>query len=63
MALTPRYTSQMPFVGTPEQRACVDAEADERSISVSQVIRDAIDARYGLVDGRHPATEPATVPY
>ncbi len=55
--LTARYTEQIPpFVGTPTQRQCVDEEAAQRGVSAATVLREALDARYGLVDGRRPET-------
>lgn len=38
-----QYTEQMPFVGTPAQRAFVDSEAKREKISRAEVIRRALN--------------------
>jgi hypothetical protein len=58
MAVEATLTEQMPFVGTTTQRALVDLEAKRGKRSVASVIRDAIDQRYGLVNGMLPEGDP-----
>lgn len=56
MARLARLTAQLPpSKATPEQRACLDREADERHVDLAQIIREMVDARYGLSDGERPA--------
>lgn len=50
MALEARYTEQMPFVGTKTQRRKI-AEAAAGGRSMADVIREAVDKHFGLVDG------------
>ncbi len=58
MARQARLTAQLPpAMGTPTQRECLDREADERRVDLAQVIREALDQRYGLVDGELPVEE------
>jgi hypothetical protein len=54
MAIQQKYDQQFPFVGTLTQRQHVERESQRRKISLAEVIRDALDARYGLVDGEVP---------
>ena len=54
MAIEPRYTEQMPFVGTPTQREKIRAEADRRRTSLAEVVRRCVDKYFGLVDGEEP---------
>lgn len=54
MAVEQKYTEQFPFVGTRTQRDRVEAEAAKRRTSLAEIIRDALDVRYGLVDGEVP---------
>jgi hypothetical protein len=57
MARKARLTAQCPpWKGTPTQRAHLDAEAERRSVDLAQIMREAVDARYGLVDGEEPPT-------
>lgn len=54
MAIVAKYAEQLPFVATTTQRDRVKAEAEKRRVSLAEVIRWAVDARYGLVDGEEP---------
>lgn len=51
-----RYTEQMPFVGTPEQKRQIEEEAErlsqryERKVSRAEVIRLAIDRYFASAD-------------
>jgi hypothetical protein len=54
MAVEQKYDKQFPFVGTATQRERIEAEAAKRRTSLAEVIRDAVDARYGLIDGEVP---------
>lgn len=38
-----RYTAQMPFVGTPEQRAFIDEQAKADGVSRAEILRRALD--------------------
>jgi len=58
MAVEAKLTKQMPFVGTPTLRALVDKESKSSKISRASIIRDALDKRYGLVDGEYPPGDP-----
>lgn len=57
MAIKQRYTRQMPFVSTETQWAEVNRRATDQDTSMADVIRDAIDAYFGLVDGGYPTPE------
>lgn len=58
MARKARLTAQCPpWKVTPTQRARLDAEADERSVDLAQIMREMTDARYGLVDGEVPTPQ------
>jgi hypothetical protein len=50
MAKQPRFTEQMPFVGTKTQRLLIDNAAYADNISRADVIREAINAHFGLND-------------
>ena len=52
-----KYTHQMPFVCTGDQRSAVEEYARERKISRAAAIRDAIDRFFGLKDGENPERE------
>lgn len=54
MAVEAKLTEQMPFVGTKTQAEVIGKEASRRGISKAQVVREAIDAQYGLVGGERP---------
>lgn len=54
MAIEPRYTEQMPFVGTPTQRLRIEQEATKRRTSLADVVRRAVDGYFGLVNGEEP---------
>jgi len=41
-------------VGTTTQRARMTEEGDRRGVSLAEIVREAIDDRYGLVDGEEP---------
>lgn len=57
MARQARYTQTLgPTKLTPDQDAKLDEEAEERGVSLAEVVRDALDARYGLVAGKVPAS-------
>jgi len=49
-----RYERQMAFVGTTTQYSVMHAEATKRRMSLAAILREAIDARYGLSAGEHP---------
>lgn len=54
MAIEPRYTEQMPFVGTPTQRRKIEDEASKRRTSLADVVRRCVDRYFGLVNGEEP---------
>lgn len=55
MAIEARFTEQMPFVGTPTQKAILEQQAKRPGWSRAAVIREAFDAFYGLENGELPA--------
>lgn len=58
MAYEAVFTEQMPFVGSPTQRACVDRAAKKRKVSRAAVIREALDNQFNLVNGQYPEDDP-----
>jgi predicted DNA-binding protein len=59
MAVEARYTEQFPVVCTPATKEALENEAKQSRRSMAAIVREAIDNRYGLVDGEVP---PAGVP-
>lgn len=57
MAIKHKYPVQFAFVGTEDQRKRLEAEAERTDVSLAHVVRLAVDARYGLVDGKDPNRE------
>lgn len=58
MARTARLTETLgPMKTTPTQAERVRRESEERNLSLADVVRAAIDGRYGLTNG-----EPDSVP-
>lgn len=51
MAVEARYTEQFPVVCTPTQKAAILEESQREHVSMAEVVRTAIDDRYGLSDG------------
>ncbi len=55
MARIARLTAQLPPAkATPTQRRCLDVEAETRGVDLAQIMREALDSRYGLHDGERP---------
>lgn len=58
MALTARLTSKLPpTAATQTQRQRVEAEANARNLALGVIVREAIDTRYGLVNGEEVPAE------
>lgn len=57
MAYERRYDRQMPFVGTGKQHRLLTEEAKRRKVSIAFIIRELINARYGLTS-KTEADEP-----
>jgi hypothetical protein len=51
MAIKQKYPRQFAFVGTDTQATLLRQEAERTDRSMADIVRDAVDARYGLVDG------------
>lgn len=51
---TAKYTKQMPFVGTPTQKQAILDRASREGKSQADVVREAVDGYFGLVDGEWP---------
>lgn len=60
MAKTAKYTEQMPFVGTKDQRDLVEALELSVNDSKAAVIRAGLSLLFGLVDDQIPPTEHAS---
>ena len=54
MAIVAKLTKQMPWVGTPEQKFCVQQKAERYGMSQAAVVRQAIDYHFGLHSGMFP---------
>lgn len=49
-----KYTEQMPFVSTKAQKQAVLDLAGREGLSQADVIRNAVDAYFGMDDGEWP---------
>ena len=57
MARTAKFPETIgPTKLTADQWDHVTDEAETHKVSVAEVVRDAVDRRYGLTDGKAPAT-------
>jgi len=54
VAVEARLTKQMPWVGTPTQRAAVESASAAAKISRAEVVRQALDKIFGLSNGELP---------
>lgn len=55
MATRARFTEQMPFVGTEDQRAVIEKDAEVNRVSLADCVRAGLNLRYGLTeDGELP---------
>ena len=51
MAVTARFTAQVVAMVTPDTREWLDAQAEERNLSLSEVVREKFDAARSLEEG------------
>lgn len=55
MPRPPKYPVTIgPVKATPDQRRLLLEEAEERRLAIADIVREAVDARYGLQDGEQP---------
>jgi hypothetical protein len=54
MAVEAKYTEQFPVVCTAATKEALETEAKQTRRSMAAIVREAVDERYGLVDGEVP---------
>jgi len=59
MAVQARLTGRPlpPFSATEDERNAVENEAEQRGISIGTVLRECVDNRFGLINGKRPKVE------